>query len=493
MTRKIRRLFIANRGEIAVRIIRTCRQLGIETCTGYSAADRHALFVREADFSVELGPSPARESYLNAERILESARHLRADAIHPGYGFLSENADFARMVNDSGLIFIGPTPETIARMGDKIAARREMEKIGVPVVPGSAGNTDLSVEAARIGYPVLIKAAHGGGGRGMRIVESPADLEDAIRSAGREALSAFGNDSVFMEKYILQPRHIEVQILGDVHGNCIHLFERDCSIQRRHQKVVEESPAPQLPKKVRDEVLKNAVQAMRGLNYQNAGTVEFVYSPADETCYFLEINTRLQVEHPVTELVTGLDLVELQIRIAEGFSLQDLTVNCNGHAVEVRLNAEDPAQNFLPQSGTVHHFELPTLPGVRLDSGIGSGSTVSVYYDSMLAKLIAWGENRNEALDRLSLALEKLCISGIRHNGPFLRQVIDHPAFRAGQVHTGFLASHFAGGFAPTPPPREQSLARAAAALLHATNARYLPQGTTGTWALYPSFEIWKG
>ena len=492
MARKIRRLFIANRGEIAVRIIRTCSRLGIETCAGYSAADRQALFVREADFSVELGPAAARDSYLNGQRIIQAALHLRADAIHPGYGFLSENADFARQVADAGLIFVGPSPETIARMGDKIQARQEMEKIGVPVVPGSTANQDLALEARRIGYPVLIKAARGGGGRGMRIVEKESDLLEAVQSAEREALSAFGDGSVFMEKYIVKPRHVEVQILGDAHGNCIHLFERDCSIQRRHQKLIEESPAPGLPEKVRREVLENALSAVRSLNYQNAGTVEFVYSPADETCYFLEINTRLQVEHPVTELVTGLDLVELQIRIAEGFSLKELNPEARGHAVEVRLNAEDPEQNFLPQSGTVHLMELPGLPGIRLDSGIESGSQVSVYYDSMLAKLIAWGENRSEALNRLSLALESLCILGIRHNGPFLRTLIDHPAFRAGEVHTGFLSSHFPAGYAPESRPREESLAATAAALLHATNARYRAQPLSGVWALYPSFEIWK-
>src|SRR5690242_11112325 len=402
-------VLIANRGEIAVRVIAACREMDIRSIAVYSEADRDALHLRLADEAWLLGPAPARESYLNIEAILRVARDHNAQAIHPGYGFLSENADFAEACAQAGIVFIGPPPEAIRLMGSKTAAKRAVEQAGVPTVPGYMGDTrdarKLEREAARIGYPVMLKASAGGGGKGMRVVQAAAEFAESLAAAQREALAAFGDDSVFLEKLVIAPRHVEFQILADTHGNVIHLGERDCSIQRRHQKVVEESPSPVLTPKLRATMGEAAVRAARAAGYVNAGTCEFLLDASGDF-YFLEMNTRLQVEHPVTEAVTGLDLVRHQLRIAAGepLGLAQETITPRGHAIEVRLYAEDPANGYLPSTGAVLVFEPPRAPGVRVDTGITTGSEVSVHYDPMLAKLIVAAENRPAAIERLRAA-----------------------------------------------------------------------------------------
>jgi acetyl-CoA carboxylase biotin carboxylase subunit len=444
---KIQKVLIANRGEIAVRIIRTLRELGIQTVAVYSQADKTSLHVRMADESYEIGPPPSRESYLHIEKILDVAKKARVDAIHPGYGFLSENPEFARAVTDEGLIFIGPPPHAIEAMGDKTVARNTVRKRGVPLVPGTLDPVSSPEEgkkiAEEIGFPVLIKASAGGGGKGMRKVDTPEEFPFHFASAKREALSAFGDDRVYIEKYISAPRHIEVQVFGDQYGNLIHLGERECSIQRRHQKIIEEAPSPFISEETRRKMGEAAVEAAKSVGYFSAGTVEFVVGP-DENFYFLEMNTRIQVEHPVTEMVTGLDLITLQILVAEGEKLpySQEEIQRNGWAVEVRVYAEDPEENFRPSPGKLIVFEPPSGPWIRNDIGVYEGFEIPPYYDPMIGKLIAWGNNRKIAIMRLIRALKEYKILGIRHNIPFLIQVLSHPEFQAGNFDTHFLEKY---------------------------------------------------
>ena len=442
-TTLIRKLLVANRGEIAVRVIRACRELGgIQTVAIYSDADREALHVRYADEAYNIGPPAPRESYLSIDKLLDVAKRSGADAIHPGYGFLSERAEFAQAVMDAGLTWIGPSPNAITKMGDKLAAREIMQKADVPVVPGTPpGLNDgaLRHESDKIGYPLMVKAAAGGGGKGMRIVREPDQLVAALASAHREAEAAFGDGTVYLEKLIEGARHIEFQILADEHGNTIHLGERECSIQRRHQKLFEESPSPFMDEDLRTHMGDAAVRAAEAVGYVNAGTVEFLVTP-EKDFYFLEMNTRLQVEHPVTEFVTGVDLVKEQIRIARGRRMGPVDgVTFSGWAVECRINAEDPYNNFLPSVGEVTVHVAPTGPGIRLDSGIYAGYEVTPYYDSMLAKLIAWGETRGEALLRMRRALSEYKIMGLKTNLPFHQKLIDSTRFLAGRYDTQFV------------------------------------------------------
>jgi 3-methylcrotonyl-CoA carboxylase alpha subunit len=469
--RVIRRLLIANRGEIAVRIARGARELGIAPVGVYSDADEHALFRSALDASLRIGPGPAPESYLDGERIVAAAKTLGADAIHPGYGFLSERATFARLVTDAGLIFVGPSADAIAAMGSKSEAKRRVRAFGVPVVPGYDGDEQrddvLRAEAARIGTPLLIKASAGGGGRGMRVVDDLARFDEALPSARREALAAFGDDAVLLERYLARPRHIEFQILADAHGTTVHLGERECSIQRRHQKVVEEAPSVALDPVLRARMGQAAVDAARSVGYTNAGTAEFMLDE-DGAFYFLEMNARLQVEHPVTELVYGVDLVHEQLRIASGerlrFAQADLAPR--GWAIEVRINAEDPARDFLPQSGTLAAFDVPRAPGVRLDSGVTAGSEVPVFYDSLLAKLIVWGGDRDAAIARLDATLRETTIAGIATNLPLLRAIVADDAFRAGATTTRFLDERLAAYALGRPHADAATKHRVAAALL---------------------------
>jgi len=441
-------ILIANRGEIACRIIKSCRRLGIGTVAVYSDVDVGARHVALADTAVSLGSAPATDSYLNIAAIIEAARQTGADAVHPGYGFLAENADFARACADAGLIFIGPTPEAMAAMGNKRAARELVAAAGVPVLPGydraEQENAHFHAAAAEIGYPVMVKAAAGGGGKGMRLVAGPDELDEALAAARRESQQAFGSDELLLEKALIRPRHVEVQVFGDRQGQIIHLGERECSIQRRHQKVIEEAPAPNLSADLRQKLGETAVLAAQTINYTNAGTVEFLLD-ADDNFYFLEMNTRLQVEHPVTELVTGLDLVAWQIKVAEGepLPLTQAEITLSGHAIEARLYAENPANDFLPVTGQVALWQPPTGEGVRVDHGLQTGDEVSIYYDPLLAKIIAHGPDRKTAVRRLRRALNQSALLGLTTNLPFLRQVAGHAAFWAGELHTGFLADHF--------------------------------------------------
>ena len=451
--RPIGSVLVANRGEIAVRVIRTCRDLGVETVAVHSAADRDALHVRLADRAVEIGPAPSSESYLAAERVLDAARQSGADAVHPGYGFLSENAAFAQAVIDAGLVWIGPPPSAIRLMGDKTEARRLMAAAGVLMAPGTpdaiADPAQAERVAGEIGYPVLVKAAAGGGGKGMRVVERAEDFAGLFERARSEAQSAFGDGRVYVEKYLTGPRHIEIQVLADAHGDVVHLFERECSIQRRHQKVIEEAPSIVLSDDLRQRMGEAAVQAARACDYVGVGTVEFLVdapSPDGERpFYFLEMNTRLQVEHPVTELITGLDLVAEQIRVAEGeplgYSQADLAIW--GHAVECRVYAEDVPAGFLPAPGPLLRHRPASGPGVRVDAGVEEGDEVPVYYDPMVAKLCTWGRTRPEAIARMRRALDEYDVAGIRTTIPFCRLVMDHPAFVSGDFDTGFVTDHF--------------------------------------------------
>jgi 3-methylcrotonyl-CoA carboxylase alpha subunit len=476
MSRQINAVLIANRGEIAVRVIRTLRRMGIRSVAVYSDADRHALHVEMADEAHRIGAAPPRESYLDQAAVIAAAEASGADAIHPGYGFLSENADFAEACAKARLIFIGPPVAAIRAMGSKSEAKALMEKAGVPLVPGYHGADQsrqvLQQAADKIGYPVLIKASAGGGGKGMKVVESAKDFTDALDSAKREAKNAFGDDRVLVEKYLTKPRHIEAQIFGDSHGNIVHLFERDCSIQRRHQKVVEEAPAPDLPPERRAAIGKAAIEAGKAVGYVGAGTVEFIAEAGQ--FYFMEMNTRLQVEHPVTESITGLDLVEWQIRVARGEKLPKRReeIAAQGHAVEVRLYAEDPARGFLPQAGTLHHLHLPEgLPGIRVDSGIRSGDAVSVHYDPMIAKIIASGADRGEAIARLRTALSETEIGGLATNLSLLQAILDQPEFRAGAVDTGFIARHADALLRPAGAVPMRAVALAALAALRTGEA----------------------
>ncbi|HSD75283.1 MAG TPA: acetyl/propionyl/methylcrotonyl-CoA carboxylase subunit alpha [Steroidobacteraceae bacterium] len=446
-------ILIANRGEIACRVLRTTRALGLRSIAVYSDADECALHVAQADEAVRIGPAPARESYLNIGAIVEAARRSGAEAIHPGYGFLSENAQFAGGCAQAGIVFVGPPASAIHAMGSKIAAKRLMESAGVPLVPGYHGDdqddSQLEQHAARIGYPVLIKASAGGGGKGMRIVHAPGEFRAALAAARREALKAFGDDRILLERYLRRPRHVEIQVFADRHGHCIHLHERDCSIQRRHQKIVEEAPAPGLPPQMRERMGAAAVTAARAVGYEGAGTVEFIV--ANGEFYFMEMNTRLQVEHPVTEMITGLDLVEWQIRVAAGepLPLSQSGVRLSGHAVEARIYAEDPEREFLPSVGTITHLRWPQPDGsTRIDSGIRQGDAVSVHYDPLLAKLIVHGPDRETAVRRLGHALRECEVVGVATNLSLLRALSAHERFQAADLHTGFIDEHRAQLFA---------------------------------------------
>jgi 3-methylcrotonyl-CoA carboxylase alpha subunit len=463
-----RKILIANRGEIACRVAATARRLGIAVVAVHSEADADARHVRMADEAVQIGPPPARDSYLRAERILEAAKRTGAEAIHPGYGFLSENEAFARACADEGLVFIGPPPAAIAAMGDKSAAKRLMEKAGVPLVPGYHGENQepdvLAKEAQRIGYPVLIKASAGGGGKGMRVVAKPAEFQAALEGARREAQAAFGDPRVLIERYMERPRHIEVQVFGDAKGDCLHLFERDCSVQRRHQKVLEEAPAPGMSAARRKEMGEAAVAAARAVGYVGAGTVEFI-AEQDGKFYFMEMNTRLQVEHPVTEMITGLDLVEWQLRVAAGepLPLAQKSLKIHGHAIEARLYAEDPERGFLPQTGRLAHLRFPAAAGdVRVDTGVAAGASITPHYDPMIAKVIAWGEDRAAAVARLAAALAEVEIIGVRSNVAFLERVARSTAFAAADLDTGLIERCRAEIFAPAPGATPELLAAAA-------------------------------
>jgi len=438
-----KKVLIANRGEIALRVIRACRELGIQTVAVYSEADRESLHVRFADDDVCIGPPPARESYLRIPRLIAAAEITGADAIHPGYGFLAENAEFAETCAASGITFIGPTPQQIRMMGDKAAARTKMIENGVPVVPGTPGPVEEVNEAAgfaeQIGFPVIIKAAAGGGGKGMRVANDAEEFARSFQMARTEALSAFGNGDVYVEKYLRRPRHIEFQILGDTHGNVIHLGERDCSVQRRHQKLIEESPSPAMTPALRERMGEAAVLGAKAIDYVGAGTVEMLLD-TDGSFYFMEMNTRIQVEHPVTEMITGVDLVKEQIRVAAGEALREKeTPPMRGHVIECRINAEDPFKNFQPSPGRIEVFHLPGGNGVRVDTHAYAGYTVPPFYDSMIAKLIVHGTDRPEALAKMRLALDTFIVQGVTTTIPFLSKVMSHPDFVRGDVHTKFL------------------------------------------------------
>ncbi len=447
-TLPFRKILIVNRGEIAIRVIRACKELGIRTVAVYSEADADALHVRHADEAILIGPPAARESYLNVEKLLNAAKETGAEAVHPGYGFLSENAAFAEAVRATGLVFIGPSAEAIRIMGDKAESKIRMKAAGVPTVPGAEGIQTLSeFEAAadEIGYPVLVKAAAGGGGKGMRVVWKKEELPDGIESAKREALNAFGDDTLLVEKYLPSARHIEFQVFGDSHGNVTHLYERECSVQRRHQKIIEETPSPLLDDELRKKMGAAAEAAARAVNYSNAGTVEFIVDPDTREFYFLEMNTRLQVEHPITELILGIDLVQWQIRVAAGeaFPYKADDFSAHGHAVEARLYAEDPTNNFLPSTGVIFKFNEPKGPGVRVDSGITTGSEVSHFYDPMLAKVIVHAEDRDTAIQRLQNALRSTIVHGVITNIDLLQAVLAHADFAAGTVTTRWAEQTF--------------------------------------------------
>ncbi|HUI08797.1 MAG TPA: acetyl-CoA carboxylase biotin carboxylase subunit [Bacteroidota bacterium] len=495
---RVRKILIANRGEIALRIMRTCRAMGIATVAVYSEADRTAPHVAAADEAVPIGPPPSAESYLRIDRILEAAAATGADAVHPGYGFLSENPLFAEAVSGAGLLFIGPPAGAIRAMGDKTAARALASGAGVPTVPGTPGALRDAAEArefcARHGFPVLVKAAAGGGGKGMRIVSREGELEGALRAARSEAGSAFGDDRVFLEKYFESPRHIEIQIFADGLGNAIHMGERECSIQRRHQKVIEESPSVALDDGMRRRMGETALRVARSCNYVNAGTVEFLVD-GERNFYFLEMNTRLQVEHPVTELRTGLDLVALQIRVASGeeLPLRQEDVAFSGHAIECRICAEDPANNFLPSTGTIVHLRTPAGEGIRDDRGVGEGGEVSVYYDPMIAKLIAWGPTREIASGRLVRALRAYEVLGVKTNIPLCLFVLEHPAFRSGDISTHFIQAHWnPGAAAATIAPEEEAVAAVCALMAGGARTRSgVSPGRASRWGERRGDEHW--
>ncbi|WP_294947301.1 acetyl-CoA carboxylase biotin carboxylase subunit [uncultured Microbacterium sp.] len=483
----ITKVLVANRGEIAVRIIRTLRSLGIRSVAVFSDADADAVHVRLADEAVRLGPAPAAQSYLSIERVLDAARQTGAQAVHPGFGFLAENAAFASACAEAGVVFIGPSPEAIEIMGDKISAKRTVEARGVPTVPGlaRAGLTDAELidGADGVGFPVLIKPSAGGGGKGMHVVEEEAQLSAAVAAARREAAASFGDDTLFLERYVTTPRHIEVQVIADSHGNIVHLGERECSLQRRHQKVVEEAPSPLLDAATRARIGAAACETARSVGYVGAGTVEFIV-PADrpDEFFFMEMNTRLQVEHPVTELVTGLDLVELQLRIAAGEALpfQQQDVRLNGHAIEVRVYAEDPQAGFLPTGGRVERVVHPSGPGIRVDTSLEDGLDVSTDYDPMLAKLIAWAPNREEARRRLVDAIAETAIFGFETNLTFLKLLLERPEVIAGELDTGLIARVFEQ--LPFPETSERTFAEAAL-VMHAQPTGTTATGPTGPWA----------
>ncbi|SNT07372.1 3-methylcrotonyl-CoA carboxylase alpha subunit [Tardiphaga sp. OK246] len=482
--RRFRTLLIANRGEIACRVIRTARAMGLRTVAVYSEADGHALHVAEADEAVLIGPARARDSYLNIERILEAAKKTGAEAIHPGYGFLSESAEFAQACADAGLIFVGPTAEMITAMGSKSGSKALMEKAGVPLVPGFHGEAQddatLAKAADKIGFPVLVKASAGGGGRGMRVVRSAAELAPAIVSAKREAKAAFGDDRMLIEKYVDNPRHIEVQIVGDSHGNLVSLFERECTLQRRHQKVIEEAPSPTLNGAQREAVCAAARKAAGAVNYVGAGTIEFVSDGKD--VFFIEMNTRLQVEHPVTELITGVDLVEWQLRVAFGekLPLTQSEIKLNGHAIEARVYAENPHKNFMPSVGRIRTWRTPAeTNGLRIDAGYREGDAVSPNYDAMLAKVIAWAPTRDAAINRLNRGLEETDIRGIVTNTPFLSALVTHPDVRANTIDTGFIERELKVLTPDSAAPGDLELCAAVAAIVASEEQAARAAGTS--------------
>ncbi|GAC1503025.1 MAG: acetyl-CoA carboxylase biotin carboxylase subunit [Ktedonobacteraceae bacterium] len=505
-----KKILIANRGEIAVRIMMTCREMGIRSVAVYSDVDARARHVLEADEAYTIGPAPATQSYLNIAAIIDAARKSGAEAIHPGYGFLSENAAFVEACEAAGLVFIGPPASAMHLMGSKIAAKRLAQEVGAPTVPGYSGDSQddavLAHEAQRVGFPLLIKASAGGGGKGMRVVNAASDFLEQLAGARREALTAFGDATVFLERFIQQPRHIEIQVLGDTHGNLLYLGERECSIQRRHQKILEESPSVALTPGQRAAMGEAAVSIARAAHYVNAGTLEFMLD-AERQFYFLEMNTRLQVEHPVTELVTGLDLVRQQIRIAAGeplpFTQEQITQR--GHAIEVRIYAEDAAQNFLPSTGTITTFVKPEGPGIRLDSGVTSGDEVTQYYDPMLAKLIVYGEDRPAAIQRLQHALEQTAISGVTTNIALLHAISTHPAFRDGQTYTNFLTTHSLPHLEAEQDLPDDALIAAALTTLrsefnsqniqapHSPSSQFYRQGDANPWQLLGPWRMIGG
>jgi acetyl-CoA carboxylase biotin carboxylase subunit len=467
----MKKILVANRGEIALRIMRSAKEMGIKTVAVFSESDRTALHVRFADEAIFIGPSPSIESYLNIQNILDACSVTGADAVHPGYGFLSENAEFARQIKRAGLIFIGPDPEAMEIMGNKLSAKAAVASYNIPMVPGTAqaitGIGEAKAKVLEIGFPILIKAAAGGGGKGMRVVKQLSEFEEQLNLAKSEALSAFGDDAVFLERYVSSPRHIEIQILGDTHGNIVHLFERECSIQRRHQKVIEEAPSSVLTKKLREEMGEAAVNVAKAVNYVGAGTVEFIL---DENLnfFFLEMNTRLQVEHPVTEFITGLDLVKEQIRIARGESLgyvqEDL--NITGHAIEIRVYAEDPDNNFLPDIGRLQTYRLPGGNGIRVDGGYEQGMEIPIYYDPMIAKLIVFGNTRAEAISKMKRAIDEYDITGIKTTLSLGKFVMDHEAFRSGQFDTNFIGKYFREDSLTNSDPEEALIAALASLLI---------------------------
>ncbi len=487
----IRSLLIANRGEIAIRIMRSCARLGIRTVAVFSDADRAARHVALADEAVRIGPAPARDSYLRAEALVQAALRSGAEAIHPGYGFLSEKPELARLCTEAGLIWVGPSADRIAAMGAKIGAKRIAERAGVASVPGYAGEDQspqrLLDEARRIGFPLMVKASAGGGGKGMRIVRADAELRPALDLARGEAAAAFGDDALLIEKLVERPRHLEVQVAGDRHGNVVHLFERDCSVQRHHQKLLEEAPAPGLPERLRAMLLERGVALARAIAYDNLGTVEFILGEGQEEPWFLEMNTRLQVEHTVTEAITGLDLVEWQIRLAcgEALPLRQENIRRQGHAIEARITAEQAAHDFRPDTGPVALYREPE--GVRVDSGITTGSEVTSFYDSLLAKVVAWGETREDARARLLGALRDFVILGPATTLPFLADAVAHPLFAGGEATTSFIADAFATGWRPA--AHHRALARAAAAVFAATDDA-APAGPPTVWSRLAGFRV---
>jgi len=485
------KILIANRGEIAIRVMRACRELGIRSVAVYSEADRQSLHVRYADEAYCIGPGPSNQSYLLGDRIIEVCRQTGAEAVHPGYGFLSENAGFARALRDAGIALIGPDPEAMEIMGSKIGAKQAVEKFGVPLVPGinEAIRDAASARevAKKIGFPVLVKASAGGGGKGMRIVEREEDFESELQRAQSEALSAFGDDAVFIEKYVSAPRHIEFQVMADRHGNICHLFERECSIQRRHQKLVEEAPSPVMTAELRQRMGDAAVNVARACNYTGAGTVEFLVSGSGDF-YFLEMNTRLQVEHPVTEMITGVDLVKEQIRVAAGLplSFSQESLQINGHAIELRVCAEDPANGFLPDIGRITEYSIPKGPGIRVDDAMESGLEIPVFYDNMIAKLIVWAGSRDEAMERMQRAISEYRLKGIATTLPFGRFVMAHRAFREGNFDTSFIERYFTPEQLHLPLNEDEDAAAALAAVLawsaETQSAAVLPALQTANW-----------
>ena len=486
----IKKILIANRGEIACRIIKACKEMQISTVAVYSDVDSESPHVLMADEAISIGPANPSESYLDFDKIVDAAKETNSDAIHPGYGFLSENGDFAKYVNDSNLVFIGPDPDTIKLMGDKAESKKMMAEAGVPTIPGNDGELSGNVDAVArdIGYPLMVKAAAGGGGKGMRIVESPEELESAIEAASSEARNSFGNDTLILEKYLNQPRHLEVQILGDQQGNVIHLYERECSIQRRHQKIIEESPSPAINNKLRKMMGEAAVKAAKAVKYSNAGTVEFLFQ--DGKFYFLEMNTRIQVEHGVTEMVCGIDLVKWQIRIARGESLDMVQkdVKQRGHSIECRIYAEDPSRNFLPTPGIVRKMVLPEGSGIRNDVGVEEGQEVTSDYDPLLAKLVVWDSNRSDAIHRMDSALGQFVILGLITNQPFLRDIMKSESYRKASFSTRFVDEHFSDWELGPPSPEVIATAllasKSAPEKVSTASSRdpYSPWSSKGTW-----------